>query len=166
MSPNGVPKELHGASPTAGHGRRLSARARAALIGATIIVLGLAGSAFLAAQWRSSLQQENATSFKSTAADLSSTMNSTLGANVSLTRTMRAVATMEPSAGDTRFLQWYRQLQRGAAPSALNVVAALIQPVPASHLAEFRRQALADPALRALLGGTFQVVPAGARAVY
>jgi diguanylate cyclase (GGDEF)-like protein len=166
MSPNGVPKELHGASPTAGHGRRLSARARAALIGATIIVLGLAGSAFLAAQWRSSLQQENGTSFKSTAADLSSTVNSTLGANVSLTRTMRAVATMEPSAGDTRFLQWYRQLQRGAAPSALNVVAALIQPVPASHLADFRRQALADPALRALLGGTFQVVPAGARAVY
>jgi diguanylate cyclase (GGDEF)-like protein len=166
MSPNGVPKELHGASPTAGHGHRLSARARAALIGATIIVLGLAGSAFLAAQWRSSLQQENGTSFKSTAADLSSTVNSTLGANVSLTRTMRAVATMEPSAGDTRFLQWYRQLQRGAAPSALNVVAALIQPVPASHLADFRRQALADPALRALLGGTFQVVPAGARAVY
>jgi diguanylate cyclase (GGDEF)-like protein len=166
MSPNGVPKELHGASPGAGQGRRLSARARTALIGATIIVLGLAGSGFLAAQWRSSLQQENRTSFKSTAADLSSTLNSTLGANVSLTRTMRAVATMEPNAGDTRFLQWYRQLQRGAAPSALNVVAALIQPVPASQLAEFRRQALADPALRALLGGTFQVVPSGARAVY
>jgi diguanylate cyclase (GGDEF)-like protein len=166
MSPNGVPKELHGASPGAGQGRRLSARARTALIGATIIVLGLAGSGFLAAQWRSSLQQENRTSFKSTAADLSSTLDSTLGATVSLTRTMRAVATMEPNTGDTRFLQWYRQLQRGAAPSALNVVAALIQPVPASQLAEFRRQALADPALRALLGGTFQVVPSGARAVY
>src|SRR5476651_2448261 len=103
MSPKGVPKELHGASP----GRRLSARARAALISATIIVLGLAGSAFLGAQWRSSLQQENRTSFKSTATDLSSTLNSTLGANVALTRTMRAVATMEPNADDTRFLQWY-----------------------------------------------------------
>ena len=148
-----------------GHGR-VSARTRSALIGALILVLGVGASVVLAAVWRSNLQQANRTAFRSTAADVSSTLNAKLETNIGLTRTMRAVATMEPTAGESRFLEWYRQLQRGAPASPLNVVAALIQPVPASRLAAFERQAEADPAFRALLGGKYQLVPSGRRAVY
>jgi diguanylate cyclase (GGDEF)-like protein len=128
-------------------------------------VVGLAASTVLAAEWRSNLARDNRKSFESTAADLNSTLRSKLDTTIGLTRTMRAIATMEPNAGDTRFLQWYQQLQREA-PAARDVVAALIQPVPASRLPAFRRQAEADPAFRARLGGVFQIVPAGARAVY
>ena len=126
---------------------------------------GLASSGVLAAEWRSKLVSDNERSFQATASDLSSTLRSKLDTTIGLTRTMRAIATMEPSAGDTRFVEWYRQLQRGA-PAAPDVVAALIQPVPASGLAAFRRQAEADPTFRARLGGSFSIVPGGTRAVY
>jgi CHASE1-domain containing sensor protein len=84
-------------------------RARGALIGALIIVVGLAVSTVLAAEWRSNLAHDDRKSFESTAADLSGTLRSKLDTTIGLTRTMRAIATMEPNAGDTRFLHWYAQ---------------------------------------------------------
>jgi diguanylate cyclase (GGDEF)-like protein len=144
---------------------RMTGRLRAASIGGLIVVLGLAVSTLLAAEWRSSALGSNRQSFQSTAADVSSTLDSRLDVNIALTRTMRAIATMEPDAGDTRFLEWYRQLQRGAGASP-GVTAVLIQPVPASGLPAFRRQAENDRAFRARLGGHFQIVPPGKRPVY
>jgi diguanylate cyclase (GGDEF)-like protein len=145
--------------------RRPSGRARAALIGALIVALGFTASAFVAAGWRSNLLHTDHRSFESTAFDLSSTLDSKLDTTIALTRTMRAIATLEPNAGDTRFLQWYQQLQRGQ-PASRGVVAALIEPVTAAGMGAFRRQAEADPAFRALLGGRFQIVPPGRRPVY
>jgi diguanylate cyclase (GGDEF)-like protein len=145
--------------------RWLLGRARATLIGGLILVLGLAMSAFLAADWRSSALEANKKSFASTASDLSSTLRSKLDTNIGLTRTMRALATMDPSAGETRFLQWYRQLQRGA-PAPGGVVASFIQAVPASRRSAFLRQTEAEPAFRALRDGGLQVVPSGNRPVY
>jgi diguanylate cyclase (GGDEF)-like protein len=153
------------AQPPRRSGRRLSGRARGTLIGGLIIVAGLAASSVLAAEWRSNLVRDNQKSFQAAATDLSGTLRSKLETTIGLTRTMRAIATMEPNAGDTRFVKWYQQLQRGA-PAATDVVAALIEPVPASGLAAFRRQAEADPTFRARLGGSFQIVPAGSRSVY
>ena len=141
-----------------------SGRVRAVLVGGLILVLGVIGSAFLAAEWRSNVTGANRKSFESTAADVSNTLGSKLDTNLEITRTMRAIATMEPQAGDTRFLQWYSQLR--LATSASGATAELIQPVTAAGLPAFRRQAEADPAFSALLKGTFQIVPAGRRAVY
>jgi diguanylate cyclase (GGDEF)-like protein len=121
-------------------------RVRAALIGGLIVLLGLAASAFVAAEWRSNALHTDSRSFDSTASDLSATLASRLEANISLTRTMRAIAAMEPNASDTRYQQWYRQLLRGQ-PASPGGVAALIQPVPASGLAAFRREAEAHPLL-------------------
>jgi diguanylate cyclase (GGDEF)-like protein len=154
-----------GAHPSRRSRRRLSGRARGTLIGGLIIVAGLVASSVLATEWRSNLVRDNDKSFQAAATDLSSTLRSKLETTIGLTRAMRAIATMEPNAGDTRFVKWYQQLQRGA-PAAPNVVAALIEPVPASGLAAFRRQAEADPTFRARLGGSFQIVPAGSRSVY
>jgi diguanylate cyclase (GGDEF)-like protein len=135
------------------------------LIGGLIVVLGCAGSALLASGWRSNLLRTERQSFKTAAADLSSALDSKLDSGLKLTRALRAIATLEPTAGDTRFIEWYDQLQRGAAAPA-GVASALIQIVPASGLSAFRRAALSDPAFRALIGGVFVIVPSGRRSVY
>ncbi len=145
--------------------RAFSGRVRALLAGGLILVFGVIGSALLAAEWRSNVTNANRKSFQSTAADVSNTLDSKLDTNLELTRTMRAVASMEPQAGDTRFLQWYAQLRLGGSASS-GASAELIQPVTAAGLPAFRRQAEADPAFSALLKGTFQIVPPGKRPVY
>jgi diguanylate cyclase (GGDEF)-like protein len=138
---------------------------RALLIGGLIVVLGVVASAFLASEWRSNVLNANRKSFESTASDVSSTLDSKLGTNLEITRTMRAIATMEPNAGDSRFREWYSDLRLQASATS-GASAEFIQPVTAAALPAFRRQAEADPAFRALLKGTFQIVPPGRRPVY
>lgn len=140
-------------------------RIRAISISALIIVVGCAGSAVLASERRSNLLRTDRQSFKTAVADLSSALDSKLDSGLALTRTLRAVATLEPTAGDSRFIAWYDQLQRrGGAPAG--VASTLIQIVPASGLPAFRRAALADPGFRAFSGGAFTIVPSGRRSVY
>jgi len=148
--------------PTSG---TLISRLRTVLIGGLIIVLGVTGSVFLASAWRSSSLRANKKSFQSTAADLSNTLDAQLDTKTQLTRTLRAIATMEPKAGDTRFRQWYRQLQHRA-PASPDVTAVFIQTVPLSGLPAFRHQAETDPAFRKLLHGSFQIIPAGSHPPY
>jgi diguanylate cyclase (GGDEF)-like protein len=145
--------------------RWLSGGARATLVGALIILLGVTLSGALALGWRGSALQTNRKSFQSRATDLGAALDSKLDTNIELTRAMRAIATLEPSAGQTRFLQWQQELRRGAT-QATGVVAALIQPIRASRLPQFQRQAEADPAFRTLLAGSFKILPAGRRPVY
>jgi diguanylate cyclase (GGDEF)-like protein len=139
--------------------------ARATSIAAAIVALGVSISVFLAVESRSSAQDANRKSFESVAADLSSAVDSKLDTNIGLTRTMRAIATLEPSADETRYLQWYRQLQLGL-PATNEVHATLVQPVSASGLAAFRAGIESDPTFRAAHVGTFGIVPAGKRPVY
>ncbi len=153
-------------APPAAAGHRPPGRVRASFVGALLIFLtGLAASAFVAGEWRSNTQDSNRKAFESTATDVSSALGSKLKTNVGLTRTMRARAAMDTHDGETRFLAWYGELQRGAAAPP-DVVATLIQLVPASRLSAFRRQARADPAFRTLLGSKFKIVPPGKRRVY
>jgi diguanylate cyclase (GGDEF)-like protein len=140
-------------------------RMRMISISGLIVVVGCAGSALLASERRSDLLRTDGQSFKTAAADLSGALDSKLDAGLELTRTLRTIATLEPAAGDTRFTEWYDQLQRRAAAPA-GVASALIQIVPASGLAAFRRAALSDPAFRAFSGGVFAIVPPGRRSVY
>jgi diguanylate cyclase (GGDEF)-like protein len=147
----------------AGHG--LSGSARTTLVGTLILVLGLAVSTFVAAEWRSDAREVSRKSFESTATDLSSALAAKLSTNLALTRTMRARATMETQESETEFLQWYAELQRGASATP-DVIAALIQMVPASRLPAFQRQVGGDPEFRRLLGAKLQVFPRGRRPVY
>ncbi len=144
---------------------RLSGRARTALIGGLILAVGLAASTFVAGEWRASAVEANRKSFESTAAVLGSALEAKLSANVALTRTIRAHAALETQDDETQFLQWYRELQRGA-PSSPDVVATFIQVVPASGLRAFRREVELDPAFRKLLGTKLKVIPPGKRSVY
>jgi diguanylate cyclase (GGDEF)-like protein len=142
-----------------------SGRTRTALIGALILLLGIAVSLFVAGEWRASAIQANRRSFTSTAADLSSALAARLSTNIGLTRTMRAHAAMETQEDETQFLQWYKELQRGA-PASPAVLATFIQVVPAAELSAFRLQVEADPAYRRLFGTNRQVIPPGRRGVY
>src|ERR1700683_497642 len=138
---------------------------RAISSSAWIVVVGGVGSVVLASERRSNLLRADRQSFKTAAADLSSALDSKLDSGLELTRALRAIAMLEPTAGDTRFIEWYGQLQRrGGAPAG--VASALIQVVPASRLSAFRRAALSDPAFRAFSGGVFAIVPPGRRSVY
>ncbi len=148
-----------------GSGRRVPRRAQTALIGAVILALGIAASALVASEWRSNLQRANEHAFASTATDVSSTLSSRLDAALAQTRTLRTIATLEPSVGDTRFTQWYDELRRGA-PAPIGVSSALIEFVPASKLHGFLDAARSDPLFSALLAGHRNVVPTGRRSVY
>jgi diguanylate cyclase (GGDEF)-like protein len=127
--------------------------------------LGLGLSAFLASEWRSSLLSTNKKAFDTTATDVSASLKLTVDSSVSQTRTLSAIATLEPNAGDSRYLDWYQQLKRKGAALA-GVSSAIIAVVPASGLAAFRKQVESDPAFRALLKGVFRIIPSGARPIY
>ncbi|HWX96957.1 MAG TPA: bifunctional diguanylate cyclase/phosphodiesterase [Solirubrobacteraceae bacterium] len=138
---------------------------RAALTGGLIIALGVAASTFLAAEWRSNVLDSNSRAFDSTAADVSSALSAKLNTNIGLTRTMRARAAMGTQDGESGFLQWYQELQRGS-PSPPDIVATLIEVVPASGLSAFRRQAEADPAFSSRVSSKLNVIPPGRRPLY
>jgi diguanylate cyclase (GGDEF)-like protein len=159
------PRPSAAAAPSGQVGHVSSRRLRRAAIGALIVLIGTASSAFLADRWRASAVDANKSAFASTATDLSRTLEAKLAANVALVRTVRSIATMEPNAGEARLQQWYSQLQQGA-PAFPSSGAELIQRVPASRLAAFRRYAKTDPAFRGLVSGDFQIVPAGKRPSY
>jgi diguanylate cyclase (GGDEF)-like protein len=148
-----------------GRSRWYRRQTRAILVSGLIVVCGSAGSAFLASEWRASLLRTDRQSFKTAGADLSGALGSKLDSGLELTRTLRAIATLEPTAGDSRFVEWYDQLQRRAA-APRGVASDLIQIVPASRLQAFRHAALSDPAFRAFSGGGFAIVPPGRRSVY
>jgi diguanylate cyclase (GGDEF)-like protein len=151
--------------PEHGSGRGVPRRVQAALIGALILALGIAASAFAASEWGSSLRHTNGHEFASTATDLTRTLGSRLDADLEQTRILRTIATLEPSIGDTRFTQWYDELRRGA-PAPIGASSALIEFVPAAGLPAFLRAAKSDPLFRALLVGHSDIVPAGRRSVY
>jgi diguanylate cyclase (GGDEF)-like protein len=156
--PTGRPS--HGAAGTLG-----STRLRSRWLGALILLFGVASSLFLAAEWRASALAANRNSAASTERDLINTLSSKLDVNLALTRTMRAIATLEPGATETRYIRWYRDLKTEGNASD-NVVATLIEPVRQAQLAAFRYHAESDPAFRRVLGGRFQILPPGSRPVY
>jgi diguanylate cyclase (GGDEF)-like protein len=156
----------HAAAPPAEpSGRTSSRRLRRAAIGLSIVIVGAASSALLADRWHASAVDANKSAFASTATDLGRTLEAKIASNVTLVRTVRSIATMEPNAGEARLQQWYSQLQQGAHAFS-SAGAELIQRVPASRLAAFRHYAKTDPAFRGLVAGAFAIVPAGKRASY
>jgi diguanylate cyclase (GGDEF)-like protein len=135
------------------------------LTSALIVVVGVAASALLADRWRASAQRSNKAAFHSTATDLGRTLSAKLDSNGALLRATRAIAAVDPGAGEARLTAWYRQYIRGATGS-LGAAAELIEPVPASRLTAFGRTVEGEPAFRALLPGPFQITPPGVRARY
>jgi len=145
---------------------RLSGRTRSVAVGAMIAVVGITASALIANERRTTLTQSNSRAFQLATAQLADTIDAKLDSTIAVTRAMRAIAAMEPGAGESRYLRWYGEILKGAGSATRGVDAVLIQPVPAARLAAFERSQLADPAFARLARGRYSVIPAGRRAVY
>jgi diguanylate cyclase (GGDEF)-like protein len=141
-------------------------RMRVLIFGALILIGGLGVSAYVASQRSSSITQANRRSFQATAGDLTQTVNARLDGSLDLTRIMRAIAAMEPTAGEQRFARWYRELGTGSTVGFRSASAVLIEPVKASQLAAFEHRVLASPTLALHAGGGYTIFPAGKRSSY
>src|SRR5947208_14343002 len=122
-----MPVDIDGVDRTSGPGRP-SRQARTVLIGVLIVTLGLAASTVLAIEWRANALSANRRSFESTVANLDGALDSKLETSIDLTRAVRGIATMEPTASNTCLQQGQEQLETRAA-TGQDVVAAWIQAV-------------------------------------
>jgi diguanylate cyclase (GGDEF)-like protein len=146
---------------------RAGSRIRVLLVGVAILIGGFGASAYVASQRSSSVSQANSRSFQTTAGDVTGTLAGRIDGSFNLTRMMRAIATMEPIAGQRRYARWYQQLGSGAIAGFRKVNAVLIVPVAAAKLPTFERQQMADPTFAKQFGaGGFRILPGGRRATY
>jgi diguanylate cyclase (GGDEF)-like protein len=136
------------------------------IFGALILIGGFGASAYVASQRSSSIDQANRRSFQAAADDLTQTISARLDGSLDLTRMMRAVAAVEPDAGEQRFMRWYSQLGIASMPGFRSASAVLIEPVKAAALGAFERRVLSSPKLAAASHGGYEIFPAGTRSSY
>ncbi len=141
-----------------GHIRVLSA-------GGSILILGIVASLCLAVVWRASARKHEAQAFRSAAANVTATLSTLLQRNFDLTRTIRAIATMNPNIGESAFVKWSEQLQLGSRADG-GLLIFFIRQVPRKDLASYLRAAARDPVFSQILAGQSQIVPAGDRPRY
>jgi diguanylate cyclase (GGDEF)-like protein len=138
---------------------------RTLLATALIAVVGIGASLALALAWRSNIRNRDDQVFRTSAANLTATLGSTLDRDLDLTRTMSAIVSMNPRIDESQLLSWSRQLRLGPR-SAGGQLIFFVREIPRRELGEYLRVAERDPAFRRLTNGQSQVVPAGARSHY
>ena len=130
-----------------------------------LLAVGVGASVAAALAWRSSVQNNAKAAFRSTAADVASSLGSSLQGNLDFVSSVRGVATILPGLSNAQFGQWYAVLH-GPERLAGSGSAALIAAVPASALPVFAAQVERDPTFRAATGGTYRIIPSGQRSRY
>jgi len=135
------------------------------LFACALLAVGLALSLGGAALWRASVRSHERQGFQVSATDVSETLETLLARDSDFLTTLRGVLTLEPNLSATRFDQWFSQLQ-GKQREVGGLGTTVVESVPASELAAFQARRAADPAFRALVGGTIETVPRSGRARY
>ena len=130
-----------------------------------VLLIGLLTSGVAALYHLSNLHHANRAEFQVTANDVSATLATGLKRDVDVVATLRAIASFEPYLTTPAFQQWHDEIGRNEQHVG-QFGTAIIKLVPANRLSSFARRFEADPALHALTGGSFRVVPAGARPRY
>ncbi len=135
------------------------------VIACAIVLLGASVSLTGALLWRSSVRSHNEQSFKTSATDVSGTLETLVRRDTDFVRSVRAVLTMRPDVSANEFKDWAglledRQQQLG------NLGALVVKSVPAPQLASFQAKRNAEPAFRALVGGHVEPVPNTGRPLY
>ncbi len=123
--------------------------------------MSLAGAAL----WRSSVRSHNVQEFQTTATDVNETLETLLNRDADFVSTLRAVLAMQPHLGATRFDRWFSALD-GKRHQVGGLGTTVVEPVSASQLDAFLARRNADPAFRALVGGTILPVARSGRARY
>ncbi len=130
-----------------------------------VLLVGVAVSGAAALSRLTSLHRADRAAFQVTANDVSATFATDLKRDVDVVGMLRAIATLQPDLTTAEFQQWRHEIGQGAEPAS-QFGSAIIDVVPANRLVSFGRRFEADPALHALTGGAFRVVPAGGRSRY
>jgi diguanylate cyclase (GGDEF)-like protein len=148
-----------GASPArVGHRRWV-------LVACAILTVGLAASLGGAALWRSSARAHERQGFQVNATDASKTLETLLSRDTDFVTTLRAVLTLQPHMSAMRFDQWFSALD-GKQRQVGGLGTTVVESVPAARLSAFQVRRAANPAFRALVGGTIEPVPSSGRAAY
>jgi diguanylate cyclase (GGDEF)-like protein len=135
------------------------------LFACALLVVGLSLSLGGGAMWRASVRGHERQSFQVGATDVSETLETLLARDNDFLTTLRAVLALEPKMSATRFDQWFSRLQ-GRQREVGGLGTTVVESVPASELPAFQARRAADPAFRALVGGTIETVARSGRARY
>ncbi len=142
------------------------ARRRRSLFAAAVVLLvGVAVSLVGATLWRSSVQTHERQTFDATTADVTATLETQLRRDVDFASTLRAVLTMQPHMSPSQFARWFGEM-RGEQRLAGGLGATVVEHVPANELKVFLARRNADPAFRAVVGGTPQPLTLTGRGPY
>ncbi|HKS99242.1 MAG TPA: sensor domain-containing diguanylate cyclase [Rugosimonospora sp.] len=151
--------EVEEPAPTAAHGRLVT-------LGVWVVLaLCVAAAVLAAAGWRAAARAQGTREFDATAADVASSMASALRRDTDFVATLRATVEGRPDMNNAQFAAWVNRV--GATtryPGGYGYVFA--EQVPASGLAAFRAQVLADPPPANISAPVFELVPSGSRASY
>ncbi|MGO9320747.1 MAG: putative bifunctional diguanylate cyclase/phosphodiesterase [Solirubrobacteraceae bacterium] len=128
------------------------------MVAGAILVVGLAVSVASGLMWRSSVSTHDRQTFDGSASGVTATLDTLLRRDADFVATLRAVLTLQPHMSATRFDEWFAELQ-GQQRLVGSLGASVVERVPAGALKTFQARRDADPAFRALVGGTPQRVP-------
>jgi len=135
------------------------------LVACALLAVGLTLSLGGAATWRASVSGHERQSFEVGATDVSETLETLLARDSDFLTSLRAVLALEPNMSATRFDEWFSQLQ-GKQREVGGLGTTVVESVGAGELAAFQARRAADPAFRALVGGTIETVARSGRARY
>ncbi len=127
-------------------------RRRSILAAWAILAIGVLASASAGLWLRASLQTESQRSFEQTASDVNATLGTMLRRDADFVTTLRAVLSMEPNMGASRFERWFAGLH-GDQRQLGGLGTSVIEHVPEASLAAFLSRRNSDPAFRAFVGG-------------
>jgi diguanylate cyclase (GGDEF)-like protein len=134
-------------------------RRRATPVAFAILLTGLIVSVVGGPWWRSSVQGEHRRAFERTASDVTTTLGSMLRRDADFVTTLRAIMSMDPQMGASRFDRWFAELN-GREREVGGLGTSIVARVPAGKLSSFLARRDADAAFRTLVGGTPEHVPA------
>ncbi|MGH2880784.1 MAG: putative bifunctional diguanylate cyclase/phosphodiesterase [Solirubrobacteraceae bacterium] len=140
-------------------------RRRWALVALAVLLLGLLVSVTGALLWRTNVQHSEKQAFRTSATDVTETLEMQLGRDSEFVATLRGVLTMQPHLSATAFRKWFSQVE-GEQPQIGRLGTLVVVPVPARGLGAFQTGRNADPAFIELIGGHISPVSDSGRAGY
>ncbi|MCU1493217.1 MAG: hypothetical protein JWO62_981, partial [Acidimicrobiaceae bacterium] len=134
-------------------------------LAAFLVVAGTVGSAIGAAAVARANGQRSRQAFVVSSTEIASTLKLAIQHEEDLSVIAGAFVVRDPGATEAEFLQWTSSVRAFERYPELQGIAEVVI-VPASKLSAFAKRAVAAPTGSLGYGGTFQVIPAGARPYY
>jgi diguanylate cyclase (GGDEF)-like protein len=130
-----------------------------------MLLLLVTGSVLAGVRWRSDVDRERTTVFRTTASAIASSVATTFRRQTDLTSVERALIAMNPNVTNREFERWFGHLDTTERyPGGLGF--GFAQLVPAADLGAFAAMVKADPTNALDIKGAYEVFPPGTRSSY